>query len=76
MSDYRDMSTGEELAEWELQERYDNMLDEVYGTLTVAGMEYETSLILAELDPIAYRCGFNDWLDSELGETIEEIENA
>ena len=40
------------------------MLDECYGTISVAGMEYDTSRALYELDPIAYRVGFNDWLDS------------
>lgn len=73
MADYRDMFTGDLLETWELEERYDDMLNECYGTVEIAGMEYETRRALAELDPIAYRCGFNDWIDSELGETIEEI---
>lgn len=76
MFDYHDLSTGEELTEWELKERYNEALDESYGTVFVAGMEYATSRALAELDPIAYRCSFIDWVDSELGESIEEIENG
>ena len=40
------------------------MLDEVYGMVKVAGYEYETSRTLQEIDPIAYRVGFNDWLDT------------
>lgn len=71
---YRDLTTGEEILDYDLEERYDDMLNECYGTVTVAGMEYETSRALYELDPVAYRCGFNDWIDSELGETIEEID--
>ena len=47
--------------DYELEELYKEMLDECYGTVTVAGMEYETSRALYELDPIAYRVGFNDW---------------
>lgn len=74
MAAYRDMFTGDLLETWELEERYDEMLNECYGTVEIAGMEYETSRALYELDPIAYRCGFNDWIDSELGETIEEID--
>jgi hypothetical protein len=41
---------------------YDEMLDEVYGTATVAGYEFETSAALRELDPIAYRCGYADYV--------------
>lgn len=74
MSDYEywDLSTGEGLTEYELYERYDEMLNEVYGDASIGGMEYETSSALEQVDPIAYRCGFNDWVDSELGETITE----
>jgi len=25
-----------------------------------------TSRVLQEIDPVAYRCGFVDWLDSEI----------
>lgn len=52
------------LEDYELEEQYKEMLDEVYGMVKVAGYEYETSRALYELDPIAYRVGFNDWLDS------------
>lgn len=52
------------LQDYELEEQYKEMLDECYGTVKVAGMEYDTSRALYELDPIAYRVGFSDWLDS------------
>lgn len=61
-----------ELTERELEQRYCDFLDEVYGTVKIAGYEYDTSRALAELDPTAFRCGFSDWLDSELGQTIFE----
>ena len=66
-------SDGDGLTGWELHERYDEVLDEVYEPVTVTGMQYQTSRALRELDPIAYRCGFNDWLDSEVqdGQVIE-----
>lgn len=50
--------------DYELEEQYKAMLDEVYGTVKVAGYEYETSRTLQEIDPIAYRTGFNDYLDT------------
>jgi len=46
---------------------YDNMLDEVYGEF----MDMQASYILKECDPIAYRCGLNDYaenLDIEIWE--------
>ena len=56
--------------DYELHEKYDEMLDEVYGDAKVAGMNMQTSRVLKEMDPIAYRTGFNDWTDS-LDELIE-----
>lgn len=54
--------------------RYDQFLDDLYGVVTIAGYKYSTSAVLFEIDPIAYDDGFNNWLDGELGETIQEIE--
>ena len=54
-------------AEWndtDWQESYDEMLDDAYGVVTVAGFEYDTSRALRELDPIAYQCGWLDYRDS------------
>ena len=61
------------LTDYDLHERYNDMLDECNEPARVAGMEYQTSRALALLDPIAYRCGFNDWLDAEVqdGQVIE-----
>lgn len=50
--------------EYELAQRYDEFLDEVYGTVKVAGYEYNTSQTLKEVDPIAYRVGMNDYESS------------
>ncbi len=57
---------------------YDEMLDEVHGEF----MGYSASRILEEVDPTAYRTGFNDWLDSydatdseEYSEKAEELED-
>lgn len=40
-------------------DNYDEMLNECYPE--VFGIE--PARILLECDPIAYRCGFHDWLD-------------
>lgn len=60
----------------ELEERYCEFLDEVYPECKIAGYEYQTSRALKEVDPIAFRCGFADWLDSEIGETLWELPNG
>jgi len=44
-------------------EAYDEMLDEIYGDVNIAGHQYSTSRALSEVDPIAYRVGFSDYLD-------------
>ena len=45
------------------EEMYDDMIDEIYGEVNV-GITFNASRVLKELDPIAYRCGFNDYMDS------------
>lgn len=47
------------------QERFDDLLDSSYESVTVAGIEFPASKILKECDPIAYRCAYNDWCDDE-----------
>lgn len=73
MSDYEywDINTDEPLTDTELHERYDNMLDDYYNDFMGS---YPASRVLKSVDPIAYNCGFNDWLSGELGETITDEE--
>jgi hypothetical protein len=70
--DYYDIETGVGVSDYELHQRYDSMLDDCYDWPTVAGYGYPVASTLQLVDPIAYRCGFADWLDSELGETLSE----
>ena len=51
--------------EQELYGRYNEMLDECYPLVKFGELEYLPSRVLKEIDPIAYQCGFNDWVDSE-----------
>lgn len=48
-------------------QRYRDMLDECYDLSKVGGLigNMLPSRIIEECDPIAYCCGFNDWVDSE-----------
>lgn len=54
-------------------ERYNDMLDEIYSLESVGGpfAHMQASRVLKEVDPIAYRCGKNDWMD---GEDIREFD--
>jgi hypothetical protein len=56
--------------EAEAYEQYDMMLDEIYPNQV---MDIPASEILKKCDPIAYSCGFDDWLDS-CDLTIDESE--
>lgn len=46
------------------EELYANMLDDCYGEVEIAGMTFQTSRALKELDPTAFRCGEVDYIDS------------
>lgn len=59
----------------DLESRYDEMLDEVYPEVELPVGSWAMSDLLQRLDPIQYRCGFNDWLDSEVHDgNILEVE--
>ena len=66
-------------------DQYDEMLDES-GEVFAGGVGFYPSRVLKNLDPIAYRCGLYDYVDStysiedldeytEIEEKIEEIED-
>lgn len=51
------------ITEDEAFERYNDILDSE-GPVTIAGIEFDPSRALRELDPIAYEVGFNDFVSS------------
>lgn len=53
---------------------YNDMLNDCYDNLTVAGMEFDPADTLNKLDPIAYKCGWLDWCDAE-GIDTDELED-
>lgn len=55
-----------------IEELYSEFLDEAHGSVSVAGLEYETSDVLKEVDPTAFRCGCVDWR----GEEFEEVHDG
>ena len=53
------------LSDRELEERYDQSLDECLGTIKIGSLEYSPSEVLKSVDFTAYVCGFADWLEAE-----------
>ena len=75
-----------ETFEYEASEsEFDEFLDDIEGSITVAGMEFFPSDILKSCDPVAYRCSKNDYesnydLDnceeySDLKDELESLED-
>lgn len=62
-----------ELEDGENTGEYDDMLDDTYGEIDICGMKYQSSRALKELDPTAYRCGMNDYNDSELNDLEDQL---
>ena len=52
------------ITEAEALEMYEEILDDCEGPVELCGMTYSASNVLREIDPVAYRCGFNDYVDS------------
>ena len=64
----------EKLTEYDCEEMYNEMLDESYGVVWVAGMNYSTSRVLKDTDPIAWRVGLSDYIDCLITEEQFEVE--
>jgi hypothetical protein len=57
----------EELSDGTLDDMYKEMLDSCFQDVNVCNVyTYNTSYVLKTVDPTAYRCGYHDWLDSEV----------
>lgn len=54
------------------EQGYDDWLDEISGEVTIGSLSYSASRVLSQVDPIAYRCGFSDYVDGLDNEDFEE----
>ena len=67
----------EEITESEQEQRFRDMLDDTYGEVDIAGMKYQTSRVLEEVDPTAFRCGVRDYFgNGDFVEVYEKIEDG
>lgn len=48
----------------EQEEMYDNFLNEFCPLVVIGALEYEPAYVLKNVDPIAYRIGMQEYLDS------------
>lgn len=64
----------------DIDQRYDDMLDEIYSLEKVGGpfSHMSASRVLREVDPIAYRCGISDidWTEEGLVEINGDYYNG
>ena len=47
-----------------MEELYDDMLDDCYQDVVIAGLAYSASVAFKRIDPIAYRVGMSDYESS------------
>ena len=59
-----------EFSEYEIDEMFRDYLDELCECIEIFGYKYLPSRVLSEVDPIAYRENFNNWLDMELRNNV------
>jgi predicted RNase H-like nuclease len=55
---------GFELDNDDYEAQYRDMLEEISGPVCIGSLEYSAARVLEEVDPTAYRCGLNDYVDS------------
>lgn len=53
---------------------FDHMLDECHQEVNIFGYDFTPSDILKSCDPVAYRCGFEDYKDSLRDDIEYELE--
>lgn len=57
------------ISEREALKMYDEYLDDLYEIVKICGYSYDASFALKNVDEVAYRVGFGDWMSE-----LEDIE--
>ena len=62
------------------EDDYEERLNELFGEVSVCGINFDAGTLLKEIDPIAFRCGQSDeetrWECTECGKEHEEQDEA
>ena len=59
-----------------IEYNYDDILDESYPEISIGVCTFTASEILKNCDPVAYRCGMQDFLDVDLSDAEYELETS
>lgn len=43
---------------------FDDYIDDIHSPVSILGLQYPSSSVLKEIDPTAYACEFDNWLDA------------
>lgn len=61
-----------ELTERDHEQIFSELLDDIYGEVSICGLSYSAAYAFRECDPVAFQCGLHDYLSNnaiELGES-------
>ena len=58
----------EELTLIDVETAYREVLADLYGMIDVCGYQMSAGAVLYEMDNTAFRCGCNDWIDSQVSD--------
>lgn len=59
-----------ELTPTDTEEMFEEFLNECYPEIDIIGLKYQAGSALKVLDPVAFRCGHNDFVDSEVSNEV------
>lgn len=62
--------------ECDCEDEYFDVLNDCYESVEIAGITFDPADILKQLDPIAYRCGLRDYLDSRFTDIKYDLESG
>jgi hypothetical protein len=62
------------ISSYELENQYKEMLSECYGEIDICGIKYDAAEALESVDPVAFRCGFADYISAELDDNLIEMD--
>ena len=60
---------------YDAEQAFDEMLDDSYPAIKIGYLTFSPAEVLFNCDPVAYRAGLLDWLDSE-GIDTDELEGS
>jgi hypothetical protein len=60
------------MSDYEIEESYKEMLDDVFPVVKIGYSEFYASDILKNCDPVAYRIGLSEYFEEYLNENEEE----